>query len=83
MKKTYLSIEITYYNSTKTSIKPCIHYYRNDGVHPTISTFDKLTVEEANQLMWELVKLGGKNSFESNWFDNAICSRKVVFWGNL
>ena len=82
MEKTYLSISITYYNSTKVFIKPSIHYYRNDGRN-VISTFDKLSVEEANQLMWELVRLGGTNTFKSNLFNNAICTREVTFWGRL
>ena len=81
MNKTYLSITITYY-STK-AIKPEVHYYRNDGIHPATSTWDKLTVAEANQLMWELVKLGAKNSYNANMFDSAISERKVTFWGVL
>lgn len=81
MEKTYLSITITHYN-TKV-LKPEVHYYRNDGIHPATSTFDKLTVDEANQLMWELVKLGAKNSYTANMFNNAISERKVTFWGEL
>lgn len=81
MEKTYLSISITYYNTKR--IKPEVHYYRNDGVHPVTSTWDKLTVDEANQLMWELVKLGAKNSYRSNMYNNAISERRVTFWGFL
>lgn len=81
MNKTYISISITHY-STK-HLAPDVHYYRNDGIHPVTSTWDKLTVNEANQLMWELVKLGGENSFHSNRFNNAISERKVTFWGYL
>lgn len=81
MKKTYLEITITYYSNKR--IKPEVHYYRNDGVHPATSTWDKLTVDEANQLMWELVKLGAENSYISNMFNNAISERRVVFWGVL
>ena len=81
MEKTYLSMSITYYN-TKV-LKPEVHYYRDDGVHPAISTWDKLTVAEANQLMWELVKLGAKNTYYSNMYNNAISERKVTFWGFL
>lgn len=81
MEKTYLSISITYYN-TKV-LKPKVYYYRNDGTHPVVSTWDKLTVDEANLLMWELVKLGGKNSYYSNMFNNAISERHVTFWGQL
>ena len=81
MKKTYLSISITYYN-TKT-IKPDVCYYRDDGIHPVTYTRDKLTVAEANQLMWELVKLGAKNSYTANMFNNAISERRVTFWGVL
>lgn len=81
MDKTYLSISITYYN-TKV-LKPEVHYYRNDGIHPATSTWDKLTVAEANQLMWELVKLGAKNTYTANQFNNAISERRVTFWGKL
>lgn len=80
-KKTYLSISITYYGTMRLS--PNVHYYRNDGVNPAISTWDKLTVDEANKLMWKLVKLGGKNSYTVNYLDNAICTRQVTFWGQL
>ena len=81
MNKTYLTITITYYSTKR--IKPEVHYYRNDGIHPTISTWDKLTVAEANQLMWELVKLGAKNTYHSNMYNNAISERRVTFWGIL
>lgn len=79
--KTYLSISITYYSTRR--IQPEVHYYRNDGVHPATSTFDKLSVEEANLLMWELVKLGGKNTYRANMYNNAINERIVTFWGEL
>lgn len=79
--KTYLSISITHYSTNK--LEPDIHYYRNDGVHPVTSTFNKLSVEEANKLMWELVKLGGKNVYKANMFNNAISERIVTFWGEL
>lgn len=81
MNKTYLSISITYYSTKR--IKPDIHYYRNDGIHPATSTWDKLTVDEANKLMWEIVKLGGKNTYYSNIYNNAISERRVTFWGVL
>lgn len=81
MEKTYLSISITHYNVP--NLQPDIHYYRNDGIHPATSTFNKLTVEEANRLMWELVKLGAKNTYHSNWYNNAISTRQVTFWGRL
>ena len=81
MNKTFLSISITYYNMK--TLKPYVHYYRNDSIHPVVSTYDKLTVNEANKLMWELVKLGGKNSYTSNMYDNSICERQVTFWGIL
>ena len=83
MKKTYLHIGITYYNSYKVDIKPEVHYYLNDGVNPAISTFNELTVDEANKLMWKLVKLGAKNTFKLNWFNSAICTREVTFLGQL
>lgn len=81
MNKTFLSITITYYSNKR--IKPDVHYYRDDGVHPRVSTWDKLTVNEANTLMWELVKLGAKNTYSANMFNNAISERKVTFWGLL
>lgn len=81
MNKTYLSISITYYSTRR--LAPEVHYFRNDGIHPVVSTWDKLTVAEANQLMWELVKMGGKNTYSSNMFNNAISERRVVFYGQL
>lgn len=81
MEKTYLSITITHYSTKR--IAPDIHYYRNDGVHPVTSTWNKLTVAEANRLMWELVKLGAKNVYVANMFNNAISERRVTFWGYL
>lgn len=81
MNKTFLSITVTYYSNKR--IKPDVHYYRDDGVHPRVSTWDKLTVNEANKLMWELVKLGAKNTYNANMFNNAISERKVTFWGLL
>lgn len=81
MKKTYINITITYYSTKR--IAPDVHYYRNDGIHPAISTWDKLTPAEANLLMWELVKLGGKNEYYPNRYNNAISTRQVTFWGQL
>lgn len=81
MDKTYISITITYYPSK--CMKPEVHYYRNDGKTPYTSTFNKLTVEEANVMMWELVSMGGKNTFRSNPYNNAISERHVSFWGKL
>ena len=83
MNKTFISITITYYNTTKVYIPPEVHYYRNDGIHPETSTWNKLTVAEANRLMWELVKLGGENEFKANRYNNTICERRVSFWGVL
>lgn len=81
MEKTYISITITYYSSAK-NIKPDVHYYRNDGKNVTTS-WNKLTVNEANKLMWELIKLGGKNSYQTNMYRNTVCEREVTFWGFL
>ena len=78
--KTYLNITITHYTDTgRTSV----FYYRHEEPRPAISTCDKLTADEANQLMWELVKLGGKNYYHSNMFNPAICTREVEFFGEL
>ena len=79
--KTYINISITYFGSRR--IAPEVHYYRNDGINTPVSTFDKLTVLEANKLMWELVKLGGTNSFSLNRYNNGICTRSVEFYGQL
>ena len=81
MNKTYITISVTYYNTKR--LAPEVHYYRDDGIHPATSTWDKLTVAEANQLMWELIKLGAKNSYTANMFNNAISVRRVTFWGEL
>jgi len=77
MNQTYIAITIIYGTG-----KPMVNYYRNDGKQP-FSSWDKLTVDEANILMWELIKLGGENSYESNWFDSKIYHRRVTFWGQL
>ena len=81
MEKTYLNISITYFS--RKDIAPSVLYYRHKGNDEAIFTENKLTVDEANQLMWELVKLGGKNHYESNMFKNSICTREVSFWGVL
>ncbi len=81
MENTYLHISITHYNNG--IMPPVVYYYRNDGIHPTVSTSDKLTVDEANKLMWELVKFGAKNSYHANWFRDSISVREVTFYGIL
>ena len=81
MNQTYISITITYYDSR--FMRPEVHYYRSTGLGPAISTWDKLTVDEANKLMWELVKLGGTNRFFSNEYNNKINYREVTFYGIL
>ena len=77
MKKTFIAITITHYNSDR--LLPSVHYYKKEGYDPAINKWD-LTVDEANKLMWELIKLGGKNNYRSNMYDNAISIREVVFW---
>lgn len=79
--KTYLSISITYYSNRR--IAPDVHYYKDDGVHPVTSTFNELSADEANKLMWKLVKLGAENTYSANMFKNAISERRVTFWGEL
>ena len=79
--KTYLSISITYYSNRR--IAPDVHYYKDDGVHPVTSTFNELSADEANQLMWKLVKLGAENAYSANMINNAISERRVTFWGEL
>ena len=81
MKETYVSITVTHYSNR--NMKPEVHYYQNDGVNPVVFTVDELTAEEANTLMWKLVKLGGHNSFRANRYNNAICERNVTFIGEL
>ena len=81
MEKTYIHISITHYANHR--IQPDVHYFRSTGNKPYTSSWNKLTVDEANLLMWELIKLGGENKFRSNWFNNAISTREVTFWGLL
>ena len=76
--KTYISIIITYYSSQKSDV----YYHRHRSGEADTFTHNKLTPIEANRLMWELVKLGGKNHYRSNIFDNAISSREVYYYGN-
>lgn len=76
MKHTCIVISITYFGGSY--MKPMVHYYRRCGAVEE-STFDELTVDEANRKMWELVKLGGKNIYESNWFNNSISTRQVIY----
>ena len=80
MEKTYISITITNYSNHY--IAPEVHYFEDDGVHPRISRWD-LDVNTANKLAWELVKKGGKNTFKSNQYNNAISERQVSFWGYM
>lgn len=79
--KTYLSISIIYYGNN--NIEPDVNYYRNDGVHPVTFTFNEMSVDEANLLMWKLVKLGGTNTYRTNRYNHAISERTVTFWGEL
>jgi len=81
MKKLYVRISITYYSHKY--IRPMVHYYKNDGVHPAINTFNELTIEQANRMMWELVNLGAKNKYHSNHLRSSICTREVTFFGYL
>jgi hypothetical protein len=81
MKKTYVSITITHYSDH--IVKPSVMYYQSDGVNPGVLTLDELTVAEANRLMWELVKLGGTNTYKANMLNNAISERNVTFHGEL
>lgn len=81
MNKTYVSISIIYYSAS--NLEPDVYYYRNDGVHPSTSTFNELSVDEANLLMWKLVKLGGTNTYQANRYDNTISERTATFWGEL
>lgn len=80
MEKTYLCISITTYPTPY--LAPDIHYYRDDGKTVT-STWDKLTVEEATELMCELVKLGGTDRYHINPYNRGIHTREVIFWGVL
>ena len=77
--KTYISIRVTHYSDH--NIQPEASYYRSDGIHDPV--FEKLTVDEANRLMWELIGLGGENSYTSNIYDNAISTRSVVFFDDF
>ena len=77
----FILISITYFNSPTLGAR--VHYYRTDFKNQTTSTWDKLTPAEANVMMWELIKLGGKNCYTSNPYDNAISTREVQFYGTL
>lgn len=81
MKETYVSVTITHFSNH--NMKPEVQYYQDDGTHPVIFTIDKLAVNEANLLMWKLIKLGGTNTYRANMFNNAISERNVTFWGEL
>ena len=78
MNKTYISITITYFCDG-----PDVHYYQNDGIHPVVTSRNKLTANEANVLMWKLVKRGGENSYRTNMFNPHLHTRKVEFYGYL
>ena len=80
MEKTYIRISITYHS---THFPPETYYYLNDGVHVPTIIMDKLTVDQTNRLMWELIRIGGKNNYRSNIFNNAISTREVTFYGFL
>jgi hypothetical protein len=81
MNNTYINIRITYYSHKY--ITPTVCYYRADHKSKPVFTHNKLTVDEANQLMWELVKLGGKNRYSSNPYRAGISTREVSFYGQL
>ena len=77
---TYICINITYYRNGSTST----YFYRHELDTPEAETrFDELSANEANKLMWELIKLGGKNEYYSNMFNNAISYRRVTYYGEL
>lgn len=80
MEKTYLCISITTYPTLH--LAPDIHYYKDDGKSVT-SAWNKLTVEEATKLMYELVKLGGTYRYRVNPYNRGIHTREVTFCGVL
>lgn len=80
MEKTYLCISITTYPTLY--LAPDIHYYRHDGKNVT-SAWNRLTVEEATELMDELVKLGGIDRYKVNPYNRGIHTREVTFYGVL
>jgi hypothetical protein len=75
--KIYESVSITYYPNR--IVEPKVFHYLNDGA--TEVKDHHMSVEEANLLMWKLVKLGGKNHYESNMFNNGISMRYVCYFG--
>lgn len=77
--KTYIVLSITYYRH----MEPEVHCYRHDDDQPASSSWNKLTVHEANLEMWKLVKRGGKNEYSANIFDSALSERRVTYWGEL
>ena len=80
MEKTYLSITITEYGTK--GIAPDVHYYRSQGQN-VISTWDKLTEDEALDLMVELLDLGAAECYTINRYNSIIHTYQVSFWGIL
>lgn len=75
--KVFESVSITYYPNR--IIAPRVYHHYNDG---TAEIKDhNMSVDEANILMWKLVKKGARNYYESNMFNNGICMRYVAYFG--
>lgn len=77
--KTYISVTVIYYRH----MKPETHCYRHTDGQEASSIWNEMSVQEANLLMWKLIKLGGKNEYSANIFDNAISERRVTYWGEM
>lgn len=80
MKHIYESISITHFTKSKTTH---VHYYKHVDGEEAVSTFDELSPADANRLMWELVKKGGKNQYDLNPYRNTISTRHVTYIGEL
>ena len=79
--KTYIVIGFTYYS--RSSIPPMVWYFRAEPGQACVKQQEKLDIDTAKRMMWELVKQGGKATYRTNMFNNGICTREVTFYGRL
>lgn len=82
MKHVYMSISITFYPVSRIapyrSLQPdCTFYQRVDDGE---MTSEKLPLEKALRMQWELMKAGAERAYHSNMFNNAISQVDVDYW---
>ena len=75
---TYITVSITHFSHSKTTH---VHYYCSTVGQAPVYTFNEMKPDEANKLMWKLIKKGGKNEYYPNPYDNTISIRSVVYYG--